>query len=80
MYHGALADPNWRDAMIEEFSALQANSTWDLVPHPSTANIVTGKWVFRPKFSSDGSLDSYKGRWVLRGFTQQPGVDFWGDF
>lgn len=22
MYHGALADPNWRDAMIEEFTAL----------------------------------------------------------
>lgn len=46
-YHSALADPNWRDAMIEEFTALQANHTWDLVPLPQHANVVTGKWVFR---------------------------------
>jgi hypothetical protein len=26
-YCGALADPNWRDAMQEEFTALQANHT-----------------------------------------------------
>jgi hypothetical protein len=24
-YRGALADPNWRDAMQEEFTTLQAN-------------------------------------------------------
>jgi hypothetical protein len=29
-YRGALADPNWRDAMQEEFTALQANHTWIL--------------------------------------------------
>jgi hypothetical protein len=45
-YHGALADPNWCDAMQEEFTALQANHTWDLVPPPPDINIVTGKWVF----------------------------------
>lgn len=32
--------------MSEEFSALQKNNTWDLVPHPLDANIVTVKWVF----------------------------------
>jgi hypothetical protein len=75
-YRGALADPNWRDAMIEEYTAIQANNTWDLVSCPRGVNVVTGKWVYRHKFHSDGSLDRYKARWVLRGFTQQPGVDF----
>jgi hypothetical protein len=75
-YRGALADQNWRAAMSEEFSALQKNNTWDLVPRPSGANIVTGKWVYRHKFRSDGSLERYKARWVLRGFTQRPGIDF----
>jgi hypothetical protein len=36
---------------------------------------VTGKWVYRHKLLPDGSLDHYKARWVLRGFTQQAGAD-----
>lgn len=68
-YHAVLADPNWRAAMEDEFNALLANRTWDLVSRPSGANIVTGKWLFKHKFQSDSSLDRYKARWVLRGFT-----------
>ena len=37
---------------------------------------MTDKWVYRHKFRSDGSLERYKARWVLRGFTQRPGIDF----
>jgi hypothetical protein len=42
-YRGALTDPHWRQAMQEEYDALLANNTWDLVPRPSGANVVTGK-------------------------------------
>jgi hypothetical protein len=65
----ALVDPNWRRAMEEEFAALIANNTWDLVRRPVGSNVVTGKWIFKHKFNSDGSLERYKARWVLRGFT-----------
>lgn len=37
---------------------------------------VTRKWIYKHKFRSDGSLERYKARWVLRGFTQRPGIDF----
>jgi hypothetical protein len=37
---------------------------------------VTTKWVFKQKFKANGSLECYKARWVLRGFTQRPGIDF----
>ncbi|WVZ83487.1 LOW QUALITY PROTEIN: hypothetical protein U9M48_030629, partial [Paspalum notatum var. saurae] len=57
-------------------TALISNNTWTLVPRPPRANIVSGKWIFKHKFHADGSLDRYKARWVLRGFTQRPGVDF----
>jgi hypothetical protein len=62
--------------MVEEHDALMKNHTWDLVPRPPRANIVTGKWIFKHKFNADGTLERYKARWVLRGFTQRPGVDF----
>jgi hypothetical protein len=49
-----------------------SNGTWDLVPLPQGSNVVTSKWVFTHKFRADGTFD----RWVFRGFTQRPGVDF----
>jgi hypothetical protein len=75
-FRGALADPNWQAAMEEEHAALLQNQTWELVPRPQHANIVTGKWIFKHKFHADSSLERYKARWVLRGFTQRPGIDF----
>jgi len=75
-FRSALADPNWRAAMEEEHDALLKNHTWDLVPRPPRTNLVTGKWIFKHKLEADGSLERYKARWVLRGFTQRPGVDF----
>ena len=58
--------------MEEEFAALLQNDTWDLVLRPPRANIVFGKWIFKHKFCVDGSLERYKARWVLRGFSQGP--------
>ena len=61
-FRSALADPNWRPALQYEFDALQDNNTWTLVPRPLGVNVVTGKWVYRHKFLSDGTLDRYKAR------------------
>jgi hypothetical protein len=62
--------------MQEEYDALLMNRTWDLVARPSHCNIVSEKWVFKHKFKADGTLERYKARWVLRGFTQRPEIDF----
>jgi len=62
--------------MAEEYKALVDNDTWRLVSRPPGANVVTGKWIFRHKFHSDGTLARHKARWVVRGFTQRHGIDY----
>jgi hypothetical protein len=62
--------------MEEEYGALISNGTLELVPRPQGSNVVIVKWVFTHKLRADGTLDHYKARWVLWGFTQCPGVDY----
>jgi hypothetical protein len=59
--------------MDVEYEALLSNNTWNLVPRPSGTNVVTDKWIFKHKLKTNGSLDRYKARWVLQGFTQRSG-------
>jgi hypothetical protein len=62
--------------MEDEYRALIDNGTWSLVPPPPDANIISGKWIFKNKFHSDGTLTRRKARWVVRGYSQRPGVDY----
>lgn len=41
----AMKNPQWRQAMEMEFSALQQNKTWHLVPRNTTQNLIDCKWV-----------------------------------
>ncbi|GJW84887.1 ribonuclease H-like domain-containing protein [Tanacetum coccineum] len=72
----ALSDPNWRNAMYDEYNALIKNSTWVLVSKPPNANVVRSMWLFRLKYHADGSLSRYKARLVANGRSQQFGVTF----
>ncbi|KAK1649357.1 hypothetical protein QYE76_067162 [Lolium multiflorum] len=72
----ALNDPKWKAAMQEEFSALQSNNTWHLVPFIPGKNIIDCKWVFKVKRKADGTIDRYKARLVAKGFKQRYGIDY----
>src|SRR5579871_6144937 len=62
--------------MQEEFESLKANDTWELVPRTTDRDIIDTRWVFRIKRNLDQSIEKYKDRFVVQGFTQIPGVDY----
>ncbi|GKD16942.1 ribonuclease H-like domain-containing protein [Tanacetum coccineum] len=72
----ALKDPNWCNAMYDEYNALVKNGTWILVPRPSDVNLVRSMWLFKHKFHANGTLSRYKARLVANSSNQQHGVDF----
>nr|GEW53932.1 ribonuclease H-like domain-containing protein [Tanacetum cinerariifolium] len=74
-YKEAFIDPNWRNAMFDEYNVHIKNKTWTSVPRPEGANIVRCMWLFRHKFLDDGTLSQYKARLFANGSTQVEGVD-----
>jgi histone deacetylase 1/2 len=72
----ALEIPAWKAAMDAEFSALQCNQTWRLVPARSGLNDIDNRWVYKVKRKPDGSVDRFKARLVVKGFKQHHSVDY----
>jgi len=76
----ALAHPSWRQAMLNELSALQSSETWELVSLPSKKSIVGCRWVFTIKAGLDDTIDHLKARLVAKGYTQIFGLDYCDTF
>ncbi|GJW48140.1 ribonuclease H-like domain-containing protein [Tanacetum coccineum] len=66
-YPDAFNDPNWQNAMNDEYNAFIKNNTWTLVPRPTDANIICCMWLFRHTYLADGTLSRYKARLVANG-------------
>lgn len=61
----------WREAMNQEMKAFQENQTWTLEDLPSGKRAIPCKWVYRVKTNANGSIDKFKARLVIKGFTQK---------
>jgi hypothetical protein len=67
--------PFWEEAMKDEMSSLEENGTFTLTSLPEGKETVGGRWVFAVKEGSDGS-QSYKARFVAKGYSQTKGTDY----
>ncbi|MFS7933955.1 putative RNA-directed DNA polymerase [Helianthus anomalus] len=65
--HQTASDPNWKQTMVDEYSALMENNTWELVPRPTNAHVIRCMWLYRHKFHANGTLQRYKARLVVSG-------------
>ncbi|KAI2767295.1 hypothetical protein CBS147339_9477 [Penicillium roqueforti] len=59
-----------------KMNSLHQNQTWELVDPPKDRRLLSGKWVFKLKRGPHGEIIRHKSRWVVRGFTQEEGIDY----
>ena len=59
----------WIDTMVEEYQSILKNDVWEIVPRPKDKSVVSSKWIFKTKHSTDGSIKNYKARFVACGFS-----------
>ena len=83
-YDSAINDPIhgplWKAAAEKEINDIIANDTFRIIKTPPDTNIVTARWVWNVKYTSNQLIDRYKARLVARGFTQVYGQDYWETF
>ncbi|GKA37805.1 ribonuclease H-like domain-containing protein [Tanacetum coccineum] len=76
-YRDAFSDPNWQNAMQDEYTALIKNKTCTLVPRPPDTNIMRCMWLFCHRYLADGTLSRYKARLVANGSTHLAASRHW---
>ncbi|KAL4036708.1 hypothetical protein IC575_000273 [Cucumis melo] len=72
----AIQDEKWKIAMDQEIDAIRRNETWELMEVPTNKQALGVKWVYRTKLMSDGNVEKYKARLVVKGYKQEYGVDY----
>src|ERR1700733_4173058 len=65
----------WLAANNREMKSQLKNGVFTIVPRPKDHNVVSTKFVFKIK-DSETAEPLYKSRWVARGFTLIPGLDY----
>jgi hypothetical protein len=89
-------DPKWNEvmngpdregfleAMKLEIEQLESLKSWDVVPREKAIrenrSIIDSTWAFKRKRYPDGSVKKLKARFVVRGYEQIEGVDYFDTF
>ena len=70
----------WRDAIKNELDSIVSNQTWELTDLPKGCKPISCKWIFKKKMRPDGTIERFKARLVVRGFTQKKDIDYFDTY
>ena len=72
--------PLWKEAIDSEIQSILQNHTWELVDLPSGCKPLGSKWIFKRKMKADGTIEKYKARLVIKGYSQREGLDYFDTY
>ena len=70
----------WKEAIRSEMDSIMSNATWEVVERPYGCKPIGSKWVFKKKLRPDGTIERYKARLVIKGYSQKEGEDFFDTY
>jgi transposase InsO family protein len=73
----------WKESMNHEITDLMKHGTWELVRRdkvPRSHRVAKSRWVYKVKLNKDGSIERFKSRFVVCGYSQVKGVDYTHSF
>jgi hypothetical protein len=70
----------WKEVIRSLMDSIMSNETWEVVERPYGCKPIGSKWVFKKKLRADGTIEWYKARLVIKGYSQKEGEDFFDTY
>ena len=63
-FEAAVQKREWVEAMMEEYQSIMKNDVWNVVPKPEGKSVVSSKWIYKIKHTTNGSIEKYKAKFM----------------